>query len=309
MSALEQKKQRIAERIKEDPYEGHQMLRTLVNRQVKNKQFDTAVELLYSGASTLFDMNETASAGDLAQYIMDTYTKAGFETTPAHKARAIEVLAMFPKEESTRKQYVHDLIAWSKKSTPSGDEDVQDAVANAFVKWEEPEKAESHFVLGNSQSPLSYGHMLYQWYTGAETKTDAGVFAGRAVINYLLAENLNGAKTALSEFSKLLSEKGQETMQKASIDDVSVSVFPNHPLVNFFWLLLVAASREAQPSFLNLKETYAEQLKAMPGWQEASEKIGEKYFHIKPAFSQGNLLSGLMNSFFGLNTSAPAGLE
>jgi golgi to ER traffic protein 4 len=64
----------------------------------------------------LLKAGQGGSGGDLAVMLLnDVYNKAEWECNEANKARLLEILHAYPKDEPTRKRFVQEMIAWSGK--------------------------------------------------------------------------------------------------------------------------------------------------------------------------------------------------
>jgi hypothetical protein len=57
-------------------YEAHQQLRVIASRYVKQENWDSAVDVLYSGALALLKAGQGGSGGDLCLFLVDVYAKA-----------------------------------------------------------------------------------------------------------------------------------------------------------------------------------------------------------------------------------------
>lgn len=134
------------------------------------------------------------------------------------------------------------------------------------------------------------------------------MYAGRAVLPYLLVANLRSAGAAMAEFTSLLGSNGGASGGAATAQSQSVSsatadarIYPSLPLLNFLTLLLLAVrrGRESADLFRQLVQKYRPQLDELDGaWDEALEMIAEMYFGIaRPRKS--NPLLDMMGSLFG----------
>jgi hypothetical protein len=124
----------------------------------------------------------------------------------------------------------------------------------------------------------------------------APLYAGRAVLPYLLIGNLRAANKALLLFSSRLQTSNQSLgVQEVSSQKSDLRVYPSLPLLNFLGLLLLAIQRATPDLFRQLKAHYSTQLREVPQWTDALETIGEMYFGIKIP-KQGNPLFDMMGS-------------
>lgn len=161
---------------------------------------------------------------------------------------------------------------------------------------DDPYEAEKHLVLGTQDSPEILARLEFEWYTEDDSHT-APLYAGRAVLPYLLIGNLRAANKALLLFSSRLQTSNQNLgVQEVSSQMSDLRVYPSLPLLNFLGLLLLAIQRATPDLFRQLKTHYSSQLKDVPQWADALDTIGEMYFNIKIP-KQGNPLMDMMGSF------------
>lgn len=92
-------------------YEAHQQLRVIASRYIKQTNYDSAVDILASGASLLLKAGQSGSGGDLCLFLIDVYKKAETKPNAASKGRVLSLLRQFPGEEPTRKKFTGEIIA------------------------------------------------------------------------------------------------------------------------------------------------------------------------------------------------------
>jgi golgi to ER traffic protein 4 len=187
---------------------------------------------------------------------------------------------------------------------------------------EEPYDAERHLVLGTKDSPEVLARLEYEWYKEDDLHT-AALYAGRAVLPYLLTGNLRAANQALLIFtSRLGQDKQNITVQEVSSHHSDLRVYSSLPLLNFLGLLLLAIQRGSPDLYRQLKSHYSSYLKDVPGWSEALDQVGEMYFGIKIP-TQSNPLMDMMGSLLmgrgggaaspkpkrNISTPAPPGVD
>lgn len=159
-------------------------------------------------------------------------------------------------------------------------------------------EAERHLLLGTRDSPDILFKMEYAWYKESEAHT-APLFAGRAVLPYLLVGNVSAANSCYRAFTSALNtDNASLGVQDVSTSQSDIRVFPSLPLLNFLGLLLLAIQRGAPEVYKGLLSRYATQINENDSWLEPLEMIGEMYFNIaRPR--QSNPLMDMMNGFFG----------
>jgi len=60
----------------------------------------------------LLKANQGGSGGDLCNFLMEVYNKAGFEVDIRNKARLLYLLRTFPAGEPTRKRFVSEMVGY-----------------------------------------------------------------------------------------------------------------------------------------------------------------------------------------------------
>lgn len=141
----------------------------------------------------------------------------------------------------------------------------------------EPASAEKHFVLGNEKSARAYGETMYYWFT-SDSSISPDTFAGRPVLNYLLAENLISAWNSLETFTKHFTKSNAPDVENMSFDGKDFPVFKEYPQMNFLHLLIFTAYRKDKETYLSLVQKYPKK----QDW-EAVRYIYKKnvsFFHI-----------------------------
>lgn len=160
-------------------------------------------------------------------------------------------------------------------------------------------------MLGTKDSAEVLARLEYEWFKEDDPHT-AALYAGRAVLPYLITANVRAANTSYRVFTSLLSDDKQYQLgvQDVSSNSADVRVFPSIPLLNFLGLLLLAIQRGTPELYRQLTTKYASHLKDAEMWNEALEIVAEIYFGImKPR--QSNPLMDMMSGFFG--GGAPTG--
>jgi hypothetical protein len=197
-------------------------------------------------------------------------------------------------------------------------------LALRILTEDDPYDAERHLTLGTKDSSEILARLEYEWYKEDDAHT-AALYAGRAVLPYLLTGNLRAANQAFLIFTTRLGQDKQNiAVQEVSSAHSDLRVYPSVPLLNFLGLLLLAIQRGSPDLFRQLKSHYAAHLKEAPGWSEALEQIGQMYFGIKiptqtnPLFDMmGSLLMGGGGRGGGaapkpnrsINSPAPSGVD
>ena len=160
-------------------------------------------------------------------------------------------------------------------------------------------------ILGTRDSPEILARLEYQWYKEDDAHT-APVYAGRAVLPYLLVANVRAANASFRLFTDSLGADNKDLgAQDVSSSKSSLRVFPSLPLINFLGLLLLAVQKGSPDLFRQLRARYASNLAEVGSWDEPLDMIAEMYFGIQRP-RQNNPLLDMMGSLFG--GGAPGGV-
>ncbi|KAI0019664.1 hypothetical protein F4780DRAFT_437692 [Xylariomycetidae sp. FL0641] len=295
---------RLQQRIAEGQYyEAQQQTRVVAARYTKAANWDAAVDILASVAQALLRAGQGGSGGDLCALLVDVYRQAELPPDTASKGRLLTCLRLFDSREPTRKKFIGEMMAWSAKygDYPAGDPELHHVAGSLYAEEHEPYDAERHLILGTKDSAEVLARMEYEWYKEDDAHT-AAVYASRAVLPYLVMQNVRAANTAYRVFTGALdgdkgAQLGAQTVGSSTAPDVRV--YPSLPLLNFLGLLLLAVPRRSANVYLQLTRKYAAHLRDVNDlWAEALETIAEDYFHIQRP-RQSNPLMDMMSGFFG----------
>lgn len=191
---------------------------------------------------------------------------------------------------------------------PAGDPELHHVAGALYAEEHEPYDAERHLILGAKDSADVLTRMEYTWYKEDDSHT-APLYAGRAVLPYLLLANLRAANAAYRSFTSHLSaDNSGLAVQDVSGQNADLRVFPSLPLLNLLGLLLIACQKGTPDLFRQLKTKYAANLAEVPNnaWDEPLELIAEMYFGIQRP-RQSNPLLDMMGSLFGGGAGAGLG--
>ncbi|KAI9766817.1 MAG: protease B nonderepressible form [Geoglossum simile] len=288
-------------RIREGQYyEAHQQLRVVASRHVKQKNYNAAIDILFSGAQALLKAGQGGSGGDLCLFLTDIYKSAELKPDSGNKGKLIQLLRLFQPEEPSRKRFIGECIIWSSKfgEYPAGDPELHHVAGTLYAEEHDPYEAERHLILGTKDSPDYLARLEYEWYAEDESHT-VPLYAARAVLPYLLIGNLRDATRSLQVFNSRLTETNKSLVaQDASSTTADLRIYPSSPLLNFLGLLLQSVQRGSSDLFRLLKNHYAVYIREVGAWDDALDQIGEMYFGIQIR-RQTNPLMDMMGSLFG----------
>ena len=200
---IARQKEKIAEG---NYYEAHQQLRVITARYLKSKDYASACDILQNGSVLLLKAGQGGSGGDLAMMLLkEVYNGAEWECTEANKAKLLEILYAFPKDEPTRKRFIQEMIGWSGRSSDieRGDPELHHAAGSVYASEGDAYSAESHLLLGTKDSAPLLSRLHYTWYA-TDSPHLAAIYASRSVLPYLVLGNLASATVAFSTFTSQL---------------------------------------------------------------------------------------------------------
>ncbi|KAJ4249467.1 hypothetical protein NW762_012322 [Fusarium torreyae] len=292
---------RLQAKIEEgDYYEAQQQTRVAASRYIKTSNWPAAIDILSNVSQALLRAGQGGSGGDLCAMLVDVYKQAELKPDATTKGRLLTCLRLFEAGEPTRKKFVGEIIGWSAKfgEYPAGDPELHHVAGSLYAEEHDTYEAEKHLILGTKDSPEVLTKMEYTWYREGEPHL-AALFAGRAVLPYLLVGNVRAANTCYRLFTSSLSNDNPNLgVQDVSSSAGDIRVFPSLPLLNFLGFLLLAIQRGAPELYRALVSKYATQINEAGSWSEALEMVGEMYFGLsKPR--QSNPLMDMMSGFFG----------
>ncbi|KAK6200567.1 hypothetical protein LQW54_009759 [Pestalotiopsis sp. IQ-011] len=291
-------------------YEAQQQTRVVAARYTKAANWDAAIDILYNVAQSLLKAGQGGSGGDLCVLLVDTYKSAELRPDASSKGKLLTCLRLFGPGEPTRKKFIGEIIGWSSKygEFPAGDPELHHVAGSIYAEEHETYDAERHLVLGTKDSAEILAKMEYEWFKEDDSHT-AALYAGRAILPYLLTANLRAANTAYRYFaSSLNQDKGSAIgVQDVSGNSADIRIFPSIPLLNFLGLLLLAVTRGSPDLYRQLSAKYASNIKEVEAWHEPLEMIAEMYFGISRPRQSNPLMDMMSGLFGGGGGGAPAG--
>jgi hypothetical protein len=292
MSKLEKTLQRFQQKLAQnDHYEAHQTLRTIVNRHVRAKTYEDAIELLYKGAGLLFHEGEQSMGSDLTSYLIQVFEESATPVANDSKDKLITLLNLFDPQEPSLKQVATEAINWSVKhgSQPWGDADLHHVIGVKLMDAH-PYDSERHFILGCSSSMEQYIAHIWEWYLSDDAK-NIDRYIMRIVLNYLFVQNIKAANHSLNELLSKFIDVKQYPYEQVSESEYQIKMF-DIPLLNFIQLLLKTVIKGDSKLYRSLIGHYDNDLKE---YKDALDYLGELYFGLKvqKPVNMMDLVSGL----------------
>ncbi|ESO87201.1 hypothetical protein LOTGIDRAFT_154705 [Lottia gigantea] len=268
-------------------YEAHQMYRTLYFRYNAQHKYTEAIDLLYTGASTLLKNNQHTSGADLAMLLIDVLNKSEASVTSQNIDKIIDLFKIMDPECPERYNFLTAAVHWSKKvdgKFKRGHPELHKKFGIMF--WEERNFVQARYHYLHSCDGKGCATMLIEYHTIKGYASEVDLFIAQAVLQYLCLQNKDTANEVFSTF----------TANHPQIEKGPPYVMP---LLNFLSFLLLALEGGKLAVFSILCEKYETSLNRDPSYKEYLDKIGQLFFGLPPpqASSQGifgNLLQSLM---------------
>lgn len=137
-----------------------------------------------------------------------------------------------------------------------------------------------------SDEPTAMAVMLHKWATVEGLASESDLFITRAILAYLVSENLGDGNVVLAECRHLFKWPASGATDPSAVP----------PLVNFCELLLKACQlgHPAAALFTRIRSVYKAPLSADPQLETMMETIALKYFNIQAPQPAG--MAGMMQS-------------
>ncbi|KAJ2008265.1 hypothetical protein H4R26_000299 [Coemansia thaxteri] len=292
-------------------YEGHQELRAIASRLVKQKKPERAIQLLHLGALELCQYHQWGSVADLTLFMLNIYVEEPVPVTEENKERVYDILEKLSQATEHYPRVYESAIQWSIGALGNGvgDSQMHHFVGSILRNKTRYQEAENHFLVGTPESPAALGNMLFEWAARSET-SDYGVFAARGVLKYLALGWYEAACSCWGAFIGRLAQTQPEAVsEKTGGTQLPSKVGPiyyasGQELVNFVQLLLLTVERsEGSPSsesarvFGSLRTQYEGRFGVNAGVvHELLDEVAQKFFGVVVHRQQS--LFEIVNSLF-----------
>lgn len=313
MASLKSLQKRYDRCLKDDDFYGaEQACRMMHHRLTQSKSasqedLDRSFEILLNGAVTLLQNHQVQAGTALALLAMKHCEDYKVPVTDLSIKGIKAILQSFgaaPAGDDTAKRefkreklrFLKAAVAWSSRKACSGYQnghaELNTLAAKAACETEDFELAERLFV--NSDDPKGFATFLHHYAEHQVLPSEKALVLTRAVLKYLVTENLKDAVTLRAEFARISGWKSIEANTGAS--DASGTATDAPPLGHFCELLLKLCQLEAAaaPLYTKVVESYNAELKRDEAIPPMLATLGAKYFGIQPPQPSG--LGGMMNS-------------
>ncbi|KAJ2703751.1 hypothetical protein FB645_003772 [Coemansia sp. IMI 203386] len=324
MSAANSRIERFLNNLRENLtdgnyYEGHQELRAIASRFVKQKKPLRAIEFLYLGALELCQYNQYGSVADLSSFMINIYIDEKIPVTLENKERIYDILEKLSKATEYYPRVYESAIQWTIGEMGGvGDSQMHHFVGCVLRNKGRYQESEMHFLVGTAESPSALGLMLAEWAIKTD-EGDYGLFVARGVLKYLALGWYEAAcfcwRAFITRLSTVMPDKFAERSENASLGSKISPVYyaaAPHVLVNFIQLLLLTVERsDGSPGsnavriFDSLRQKYTGLFGVNSDTvNKLLDMVAEKYFGVVVQRQQS--IFDLVNSLFAAPPSRPA---
>lgn len=317
MASLKGLQKRYDSSIKNDDYYGaEQAVRMMHHRLTQKKDasaedLSKALDILVSGACTLLSKGQPQAGSALGllaikhcndhQVIANDANIQSVIISICEKFNDPDQVERNLNDEGIRERlrFLKSAQAWTMKTySQNGNPKVNTLLAHAAADAKDFKLAQKVFT--HSDDPKGCAEVLYQYATKETLLSEIALVMTRAVLRYLLSQNLKDAVTFRQHFVKLAN------WIDVTVYDQKQSILSNDtpPLAHFCQLLLeiVTLDATAAPLFKRICDAYQPQLSRDDSFANQLQRIGQMYFNIQPpqpsgfAGMMGTMLRGMMNS-------------
>lgn len=291
----------------DDYYGAEQAWRMLHHRltQKKNASQDdknAALKHLFDGAKTLLGKGEAQAGSALGllavKHCVDYKVPVSQQSVESMLlvASAFVLDPASPTVDEARREclrFLKSALSWSARQDCAGWQNGHSVLnakaAEAAADLGDFPLAQKLFIRSNA--PLTFAAFLHAWATESALPSERALLLTRAVLMYLVSENVGDANILRAEFARL----SHWSVSAISAQRTREANAPP-PLGNFCELLLRICRLEAAaaPVFAKIRTAYQAELRRDPEFDSMLTTIGTKYFNITPPQAGG--LGGMMNS-------------
>ncbi|CAH1795261.1 unnamed protein product [Owenia fusiformis] len=273
---------------KGDYYEAHQMYRTLYFRYKSQKKYVEAIDLLYSGATTLLAKNQGESGTDLALLLIELLKNAKAPATEENIGKIGRIHKMIGPGNIDRPNYIQGAVKWTKEIEPdknTGHPLLHKTFALTF--WEEKNYAQSRYHFLHSEDGEGCAAMLVEYQRASGYPCEVDLFVAQAVLQYLCLRNTNTASVVFFSYTK----------RHPAVEDGPPF---DKPLLNFCWFLLLAIEAGKITIYSILCEHYQAAINRDPSYKDYLDRIGQLFFGLKPPKKKNDMFGNLLQNLFGM---------
>lgn len=291
-----------------DFYSAEQAVRMMHHRLTQPKSaspadYARAYSILVDATKTLLIKHQTQAGAALALLVVKHNEDHKVAASTSVVSTLVEIADTFKlppdadntaAEELTREKlrFLKAAVAWSARKDCNGSQNghprLNALAAKTAADAGDFDLAQRLFIC--SDSPKDFATVLFEYATEKTLPSEQALVLARAVLKYLVTENIKDAITLRKEFLRL---QGWSSVED---DNVATTAVSAPPLANFCELLICLCQLEASaaPLYRSVVSTYEPELKRDENLSPMLTKIGTMYFGIQPPQPTG--IGGMMNS-------------
>lgn len=319
MASLKSLQKRYNTSLQNDDFYGAEQACRMIHHRLTTSKTSTAedkqkaFETLLNGCNTLLEKSQPLAGAALALLAAKHCVehKVPVDDSSISKFSALSSAFDSNPDNQTdeaqreRLRFLKAALAWSSTkdgsilgATRHGHPTLNTLVGHCSARVGDYKLSERAFV--HSDDPKGYALVLYQYSKEQTLQGEVGLVLTRAVLRYLLCENLNDAIVFRKRFSHLAGWIDVE--EGGSVSGSGIAEVP--ALAKFCEILvqIVRLDATVAPLYNRICETYQPQLERDPQFADQVARIGQMYFNIQPpqpagiAGMMGTMLRGMMNS-------------
>jgi len=266
-------------------YEAHQLCNTLLFRYSNSESYAEAFELITYSANIFIDHSVFHSTFDLLNQYVNLAAKAMEFGSHDRMIELKSILSRLSDHSEERIAVINEAIKKSK--TPKltrGNPVLHLYLAKLYEEEFQLQKARYHYIFSSDPKKCA---LFCIKLSHAGLQCEVSMFATQAILQYLVIEEIEYAKTFLDFYVQCHPKIENKTPPF------------DYPLLNFCFYLLVHIPEGKLDNYLRLTSTYETSLKRDKSYAPCLEKIGVKYFGLSvPKQPGGGGLMGLLDSLF-----------
>lgn len=314
MSSLKGLQKRYQSSLQNDDYYGaEQACRMMHHRLTQGKSSSEeekkqALQIILDGARTLLEKGQPQAGVALALLAVKHCVDYKEQVTEDAVGSFVAVSDAFESDSDLsdeghreRLRFLKAALAWSSNRDVGGYQHghprLNTLSAHAAARVSDYNLAQRCFV--HSDDPIGFASVLHRYATTEVLKSEQPLVLTRAVLRYLLSENVADANKMRQKFAEL---NGWPSVTDDSHRRVNSDEVP--PLANFCEMLikLVQLDASAAPLYKRVCSAYESHLSRDNSFSKQLTRIGEMYFNIQPpqpsgiAGMMGTMLRGMMNT-------------
>lgn len=277
----------------------HHRLTNSTSNTPTQQSLDEAGDIVYNGSKTLLEHQQPQAGGGLALLTIKHLVQHKTDVSATMVDKLAVLAKLFDKCEGNddevkreKLRVIKAAIAWSSREDCGGFQNghvqLNRLGAYAAAECEQFDLAQQLFI--RSDDAEGAGNLIYDYATQHTLKSEHGLVLTRAILRYLLSENIKDANAVRRKFYQRAGWKS--VSEEGNGEGVA-------ELGNFCELVIKICQMEkrAAPLYERVCKSYEGEVKRDEELAMMLQKIGLMYFDVRPK-QQG--MGGMMNMLQGL---------